>query len=70
LEKVSVIGVPGSICEPGAGLATAVAAAPAGNQLIRAVLELSQIRGAAETNSVPAAELRGTGMTLCGVAST
>ncbi len=70
LEKVSVIGVLGLIVAPGPGLATAVAAPPAGNQLTAACRDFSQARGAAATNTVPAAAVRGSVTTLCGVAST
>jgi hypothetical protein len=43
-----VIGVFGLIVAPGAGLATAVAALPAGNQEMAAVRAFSQGRGAAD----------------------
>src|SRR5450755_1403746 len=72
LEKVRVIGVPDLICVPGAGLATAVAEPPAGNQLTAADFELSHVLGAAETKMLPAAApaLRGTVTTLAGAEST
>ena len=59
LEKFSLIGVPGLIWLPGAGMATALAEPPAGNQLTSAWLALSQRRGAAETKVEPAGELCG-----------
>jgi hypothetical protein len=70
LENVSMIGVPGLIGVPGAGSATAVAAAPAGNQLTSRAPELSQERVTAETKMLPATALCGSGTTLLGAART
>ena len=70
LEKVRVIGVLGLIVAPGAGLATAVAAPPAGNQLTAAWRDFSQMRGCADTKTVPAAAVRGSVTTVCGELST
>ena len=47
--KVSVIGVVALIVLPGDGVAIALVAEPAGNQLTSAADELSQARGAAAT---------------------
>jgi hypothetical protein len=47
--KVNVIGVFAWIVEPGAGLAMAPVAEPAGNQLTSDGGELSHVRGAAAT---------------------
>ncbi len=56
LENVSVIGVVGLIVVPGCGVATALAvAAPAGNQLIRAVRARSHGCRDADTTIEPAA---------------
>ena len=54
LLKVRVIGVSGESGVPGAGEATALAPAPAGNQLTVAMWALSQVRGAAAIDAVPA----------------
>ena len=59
VEKVSAIGVSERMVDPGAGLATALVAAPAGNQLTAATLDVSQERGVAATHIVPAGAVRG-----------
>src|SRR5436305_14045368 len=59
LLNVSVIFVCGVIAVPGAGVATAPALTPAGNQLTIAGAALSHTRGTAATASVPAAADRG-----------
>jgi hypothetical protein len=66
-EKVSVMGVVGPIREPGAGLETAVAAVPAGNQLTAVDRAVSQVRGVAATHTVPAVAVRGSVTWLLGV---
>src|SRR5579875_3139732 len=53
-EKVSVILVLGVIFVPGAGVATAVALVPAGNQEIVLTVGISQLRAATATAPVPA----------------
>src|ERR1039458_6795865 len=70
LENVSMIEVPGLIVDPGAGSATTVAPAPAGNQSTSLAPELSQERGVAETKMLPASALRGSVTTLLGAART
>ena len=69
-ENVSVMFVCGVITLPGAGLATAPALIPAGNQLTIAVGDVSHARGAAATVSVPAAAGRGRRMRSSGLWST
>src|ERR1700761_5110298 len=58
-ENVSVIGVVDLTFDPGAGLATAVAPAPAGNQLTPAGRERSQVRGCPDRYIEPADDVRG-----------
>ena len=59
LLNVSVIVDVGRIWLPGAGVATAVAVAPDGNQLTNVGGEVSQLRICAETSIVPASAVRG-----------
>ena len=68
--KVRVIGVSGASGVPGAGETTALAPAPAGNQLIGDMRALSQVRGAAATEVVPAAPVRGRVTTVVGLVRT
>ena len=70
LEKVSVIFVFGVILVPGLGVATAVALAPAGNQVICVTVGISQVRAATATSAVPAALLSSRWSRRCGVRST
>jgi hypothetical protein len=70
LENVRVIGVSALIVVPGAGLATALAELPGGNQLTADVWALSQVRGDADMKKVPAAPLWGTVTTLAGAGRT
>src|SRR5437588_3767477 len=69
-ENVNEIGVFGPIRLPGAGLATAAAVAPAGNQLTAAAGEVSQVRAVAPTQTVPAGALRVRLNSLLGEGST
>ena len=69
-EKVSVIFVLGVILVPGFGVATAVALAPAGNQVICVTVGSSQERAATATSAVPAALLSLSRSCRCGVRST
>jgi len=65
-----VILVRGRIDVPGAGLATADAAAPVGNQLTTAGGDVSHRRGTAETEIVPASAVRCSRISVSGLAST
>jgi hypothetical protein len=65
-EKVRVMGVVGPIREPGTGLATAAAAVPAGNQLTAVEGAVSQVRGVAATQTVPAVAVRGSVTSVLG----
>jgi hypothetical protein len=58
LEKVRVIGVLALIVVPAVGVASALDPAPPGNQLTSAAFEVSQERGAAATQIVPAGAVR------------
>src|ERR1700716_1160873 len=68
-EKVRVIGVLALNAVPGAGVVTAAAAEPAGNQLTGAADALSQLRGAPATHTDPASLLRGSVTVLWGLPS-
>ncbi len=57
-EKVREIWVFGLIVPPGAGLATAAAAVPAGNQLTTVGPVVSHVRGTPETHTEPASAVR------------
>ncbi len=60
----------GRIGVPGVGVATAEAAAPVGNQLTTVAGEVSQRRGTAETEIVPATPVRCSRIWVSGLAST
>ena len=62
-----MIGVLALIVDPGDGVASALVSAPAGNQLTSAAFEISQDRGAAATQIVPAGAVRASVTCDCGV---
>src|SRR5690348_14880921 len=64
LEKVNTIGVWGWMVFPGAGLATAEVAAPAGNQLATWAGAVSHLRGTPEIQTEPATAVRSSVTTL------